>query len=194
MKKRIIAAVAGILLSISMLTPVMAASSPTTRAVTQSITTPAQSKVWYSLNDAEKASVMTTPFEAMALASGFMIDSSIANGNPVLLSFMAADAGFVANVKAALLKDGAVKGSLGSYGIGGSPYIIKGSVLTGVNYSGDVTVSLSIPEAPADKEVAILVYRLGSKTPSVVKPSKLKDGKFAVTLPVPCSWYAVTGR
>ena len=122
------------------------------------------------------------------------LDSTTSSGNPVAILSIAPEAAFVANVKAALLKDSGVRGSLNQYGIGSNSYIVGGSVLTGVNYTGNTLVNMTIAGAASGQEIVFLVYPLGSKTPMVVKPTKLSNGKYSATLPIPCSWYAVANR
>ena len=126
---------------------------------------------------------------------GIAFDTIIVNGVPVAVLSVAPEAAFVANVKAALLKDSGVRSSLVQYGVGGSGSfrIYKGSVLAGTDYVGNAQVSITIPGVADGQAVAFLVYKMGSKTPTVVKPVKGKNGKYMATLPLPCSWYAIVG-
>jgi hypothetical protein len=198
MRKKIAALTIGILLGISMVMPVMAASSPNAGTVTRSVTAPvtAGKSSGYNLSDSEKLLTATTPLEAAMLAGGFIFDSGMVGGNPIALISAASDPAFIANVKAALLKDASVRATIAQYGAGtdGVYNLDKGSVLSGAQYVGDAQVTISLPGVPEGYNVVLMVYRLGSKTPTIVKPTKLKNGKYVATLPLPCSWYAVTGK
>ena len=198
MKKKLAALTMGILLGVSMVMPVMAASSPNASTVTRNVTAPvtAGKSSGYNLSDAEKLLTATTPLEAAMLAGGFNLDSGVVGGVPIVLLTSAADPAFIANVKAALLKDASVRAAIAQNGAGtdGVYNLFKGSVLSGAQYVGDAQVTISLPGVPEGHNVVLMVYRLGSKTPSIVKPTKLKDGRYVATLPLPCSWYAVTGK
>ena len=199
MKKKTVALVTAILLSLSLTAEVFAATSPTTRTVTPTITTPvtANATSGYSLTPAEQTLTATTPLEAATLVSLTAFDPITVDGRAVMVANIAPAAAFVANVKAALIKDAALRASLSQLGVGANGAamnIVGGSVLAGTDYVGNLPVSMSIPGVGEQQEVVFLVYRLGSKTPELIKPVKQKNGKYTATLPVPCSWYAVTSR
>ena len=198
MKKKLAALTVGILLGVSMVMPVMAAPSPNAGSVTRSVTTPvtAGDSSGYNLTNAEKQLTATTALETAMLAGGYILDSGTVAGNPIALTTVAADPAFVANVKAALLKDGTVRATIAQYGVGtdGIFNLFKGSVLSGVQYVGDAQITFTLPGVPEGHQVVLMVYKLGSKKPTVVKPTKLNNGKYVATLPLPCSWYAVTGK
>ncbi len=198
MRKKLAALTMGILLGVSMVMPVMAAPSPNAGSVTRNVTTPvtAGKSSGYNLSNTEKQLTATTALEAAMLAGGFIFDSGMVGGNPIALITAAADPAFIANVKAALLKDGTIRATIAQYGAGtdGIYNLYKGSVLSGAQYVGDAQITITLPGVPEGHNVVLMVYRLGSKTPTIVKPTKLKNGKYVATLPLPCSWYAVTGK
>ncbi|MBO4901309.1 MAG: hypothetical protein J5518_00755 [Lachnospiraceae bacterium] len=188
MKRKWIAAVCAVALSVATCVPVFAAS-PKTSTVMQtpvSVPTSVVAAKHYTLTPAEQALVATTPEQAVALAAGITFDVNAKLDAGVLFGSLPADPAMIAMAKADLLKDVELQKKLEKAGVLG--ILLKSGVLGFSNgKTGSYTVTLAAEGLVPGEKVSILVYTPDSVKPKVYKAT-WKNGKLSAKLPMPCNY------